>query len=224
MPIEDFSGTSFVAFTDICGFKEMMKHKGKAGNVLNYFYSESYYILRDFQRRVEGLFISDCGILFSRNNDVETAFTDILSVLKRLNRQMLRFEVMLTTSIAFGDFAYHQRLEFEGIEKNLTFGYAYLNAFLDNENGSPKISPGQCRVVSENLPETIKHQLDQLNDRRNMVYRTHLFKKEPRDDHYYFYWMVDDEAGITRFDEAYNSSYDLKYQGFLKALREGIHF
>ena len=34
MPIPDFYGDTFVAFTDISGFKEMMKHEEKAINAL----------------------------------------------------------------------------------------------------------------------------------------------------------------------------------------------
>ena len=74
---------------------------------------------------------------------------------------MREHDFMLTTSIAYGKFRYQERIEFEGIEKNPIYGNAYISAFLDNENGKPKIQPGQCRIIKENLPNDITSTIEE---------------------------------------------------------------
>src|SRR5690606_24487936 len=151
MPIQDFNGNTFVAFTDISGFKELMKNDTIALEAIKYFYQTGYNVLRESEN-VEGFFVSDCGILFARNGDNEKKLLNLLDALKRINKRMIEKNYMLTTSIAFGQFDYQGKIEFQGIEKNAIYGGAYVKAFLDNEMGKPKIQPGQCRLVMQNLP------------------------------------------------------------------------
>lgn len=70
MPVESFLGNTFVAFTDIAGFKSMMGDGKRAPLALDAFYTVGYNVLRDHRNRggalVDGFFISDCGILFVR--------------------------------------------------------------------------------------------------------------------------------------------------------------
>ena len=61
----DFSGETFVAFMDISGFKELMK-QGKAINALDVFYEAGFDVLEN-SSHIEGIFVSDCGIVFARN-------------------------------------------------------------------------------------------------------------------------------------------------------------
>jgi hypothetical protein len=147
MPIPNFNGETFVAFMDISGFKEMMKKQDKAIRALDHFYRSGYSTLRR-NNNVHGMFVSDCAILFAHNgNGTEDKLRSILTVIEQLNRDLLQHEIMLTTSISYGKFSYHQRLEFPGIEKNPIYGNAYVASFLDNEVGQPRIQPGQCRIV-----------------------------------------------------------------------------
>jgi len=154
MPLDDYEGTTFVSFTDISGFKEMMRDRKEAALALDAFYQAGYDILQNQtanDHRVEGLFVSDGGVLFIRAANAESpdALNALLRVIEDLSRRLLMAKVMLTTSVAYGQFSYRQRLEFPGIEKNPVYGYAYLDAYLDNSIGHPKIQPGQC---SSGLP------------------------------------------------------------------------
>ena len=110
---------------------------------------------------------------------------------------------MTTTSIAYGQFSYQNRIEFDGISKQPIYGNAYVSAFLDNENGTPKLEPGQCRVV--------------LNNQENEDYNIPLLKIAKK--HYYYYWMVENENEIENFEKNYKNSYKLKYSGMLSALK-----
>lgn len=206
MPIEDFNGNCFVAFTDISGFKSMMKNGTQAIEAINNFYNVGYNTLSQSDH-INGFFISDCGILFSREVSPERQLENILDVIKKINRSLLEHNIMLTTSIAWGDFSYHNRIEFPGIQKQPIYGNAYVSAFLDNETTLPKLKPGQCRVIKRGLPRIDVEAFTAstlLKDQKN---------------HYYYYWMVDHENQINSFESEYNNAYNLQFSGMLKALK-----
>lgn len=209
MPINNFSEQTFVAFLDISGFKELMKRDKDALEALNHLYQSGYDVLEE-QNGVEGMFVSDCGVLFVRGGNSSEQLKNILSTIKSINKKMLHFNYLLTTSIAYGRFDYHGKIEFAGIEKNLIYGSAYVQAFLDNEKGQPKIQPGQCRIIKQNLPQDI-----------DLSHPDFALLKERRRDskHLYFYWNVKAENDIATFDHNYNDSYNLKYSGMLQALK-----
>jgi hypothetical protein len=206
MPIEDFNGNTFVAFTDISGFKELMKNDSLALEAIRHFYQTGFDVLSD-SNNVEGFFISDCGILFPRNGSNENKLRDLLSVVKKINQRMLSRNYMLTTSIAFGRFDYQGKIEFQGIEKNPIYGGAYVKAFMDNETGKPRIQPGQCRIVKEFLPQI------EFSDFPLVVERG-------RDNiHFYYYWNLNESDSISHFENRYKDSYSLKYAGMINALK-----
>ena len=167
--------------------------------------------------------MSDSGILFVRGCTIDKieCLKFLLRAVKEINRRMLEHDFMLITSIAYGRFKYKRRIEFEGIEKNQVYGYAYVNAFLDNANGKPKIQPGQCRILQKNLPEDIEMVLSHNNNQDEIL---KLIKKRRGDNnHYYFYWMVNDPSEIDEFERQYTDAYNLKYSGMLNALKRFQH-
>ncbi len=220
MPINSYDGDTFVAFLDISGFKELMRNEQNAWKSLDILYQYGYEIIERHNNAciVEGIFISDSGVLFVRrnnqNNEITECLKSLLVIIKRINEKMIENDFMLTTSIAYGKFRYQKRIEFNGIGKNQIFGNAYISAFLDNENGKPKIQPGQCRIVKENLPNDINSAISQGDDIFRMV-----TKRKGDHKHYYYYWMVNDPIEIKKFEQNYNDTYNLKYAGMLKALR-----
>ena len=216
MSLDNYDGTTFVSFTDISGFRKATRNRGEAIRILNAFYQAGYDILKDQAEadpRVDGLFVSDCCVLFVRS--VDTSATDklnaILRVVETLNRRLLDAQVMLVSSVAYGPFTYQQRLEFPGIEKNPLFGNAYLDAYLDVSDSKTKLLPGQCRVACRNLPD----RLDVTGGGTRLLTR--------RPEHRYFYWMVPTPAEIPAFDEQYSRACSLnsklKYSAMLSALQ-----
>jgi hypothetical protein len=224
MPIHDYDGDTFIAFLDICGFKELMRNPKKAWKALDRFYQYGYDVLRDQNHgyKVEGIFVSDCGILFVRGQGQITVQTSeslksLLSMIKKINEGMSESDIMLTTSIAYGKFKYQKRIEFEGIEKNPIYGNAYISAFLDNESGKPRIQPGQCRIMKENLPEDVSSAIRQ--EQRNEIYNM-ISQRDGDAKHHYYYWMVNHTDAIVRFEQDYKDAYNLKYTGMLKAIKD----
>lgn len=206
MPIANFNGETFVAFLDISGFKEMMKGDGsQAVDALDKLNQAGYDVLQNNQN-IGGIFISDCGVLFVQNDTInkKTKLESMLTVIKEINKKLIEDDIMTTTSISYGHFSYHNRIEFEGILKQPIYGNAYVAAFLDNENGTPKLEPGQCRIVL-NYNEDIES------------YNIPLLKKTTK--HYYHYWMVENDNEIENFEKNYKDSYKLKYTGMLSALK-----
>lgn len=228
MTLPDINKTTFVAFTDISGFKMLSSNQKKAERALGKFYNEGFNILKEYDC-VKGLFVSDCGILIvdgNDNNDLE-GLKHLLMVLKRLNSAMLQDQLMLTTSIAYGRFVYSLRKEHLNMEKKMLYGQAYLSAFLDNESGKPKIEPGQCRILVDGLPDSIRDNLNYIvtrQENKNNIYANDqvlsLLKNRSGDEnHLYYYWNVDCTAQIEQFEEYYTDAYQLKYKGFLSALK-----
>lgn len=228
MPIDDYHGETFVAFVDISGFKALMKTRENAYKALNRFYQIGYDVLgsetnRTNSNRVDGIFISDCGVLFSRYNGYGNdnphnqmiALGHLLGIIEKISKQMIADNFMPTASISYGQFDYHERANFVGIEKNLMLGNAYLEAYLDNEVGKPKLEPGQCRIVSHNQNNNLFSLVESSDDPPF----NRVVKNQRDSSHLYFYWMVSSENEIENFTQNYNDAYNKKYSGMLKALR-----
>lgn len=198
-----------------------MKKDEDAWKALDKLYQYGFEILRSQNNnyRVEGIFISDSGVLFVRQNNINNTSVSeclktLLTKIKIINERMRVHDLMITTSVAYGSFKYQERIEFPGINKNPIYGDAYLSAFLDNEKGKPKIQPGQCRIVKENLPFGID--IENNNDEILKMVR------EKDGKHYYFYWMVNNPWEIDIFEQQYRDAYNLKYKGFLEALKGNL--
>jgi len=147
---------------------------------------------------------------------MKESLSSMLSTIEKISKSLLKNELMLTASIAYGQFDFDERVEFRGIDKNMMFGYAYLNAYLDNEVGKPKLNPGQCRILTENLDEPfLQSIINSENSPFNKVEKNASGKK-----HLYYYWMLDNPQNISDFKEKYKNTYNLKYRGMLEVLKD----
>lgn len=219
----NYQGETFLAFADISGFKKLMK-RGKGPEALNAFYNGGYNLLshRDVCDYITGVFVSDCGIMFTRNNcnperDNVTSLKELLKIIKKLNKIMLVHGKMLTTSVAYGPFTYENRIVLPNLGKEYFHGDAYLEAYLDNNDGKPKIQPGQCRILIENLVPDVKAALETSSSRDQILKMVKTRKGDRK--HYYFYWMREEPTNIEKFEEDYSDSYELEFGGMLEALK-----
>jgi len=129
MALKNFNGKTFVAFIDISGFKEMMK-KETAGKALKDFFSIGFSVLRqDENQNISGVFISDCGIIYhsEATKSIQEKLKDILRVIEQINSKMIEKNYVLTSSIAYGDFEYQDKIELNNMSKNAFQGNAYLD-------------------------------------------------------------------------------------------------
>jgi hypothetical protein len=233
MPIEEYHGKTFVAFVDISGFKSMMKDPKKAFKALDRFYQIGYDVLFEQEnnleeKRIDGLFISDCGVLFSRlkhnenidDREIKESLNYLLKAIEKISKRMIQADFLLTASVAYGQFDYQERIEFSGIDKNLMFGNAYLDAYLDNENGKPKLEPGHCRILIKDLNDEFWNSIQCSNDPPF----NRLISKPSSPKHLYFYWMVDNENKIDDFQKNYRDTYNLKYRGMISVIKRSSQF
>ncbi len=192
-----------------------MREEGRAARALHSFSQAGYDVLKPLQSSpvvVQGLLVSDCAV-FLRGDQPESAkerLYSLLGVVEKINRKLLQSNILITTSVAYGPFKYEERLEFPGIEKNPIYGNAYLAAFLDNEGGTPRLKPGQCRILTSGLPPELSETGGDLNGR--------LVKAKTK--YLYFYWMLPDGSGVRDFKKRYNGADRSRYQGILDVLLE----
>jgi hypothetical protein len=209
MPIRRYEGETYVAFMDLSGFKEMMKRIEQAANSLDHFYDTVYRVARQFTQKdvkqgilpVNAIVVSDSAIIFSRNSPAEhdkiAGLRSILSFIQKVNLKLIVDASLMTTSVIdYGRFKYDDRVEFEGIGKDYFVGQPYIDAYLNNENGKPRIQPGQCRLLKDNLSK----------------------------NYYYFYWMLSGLGRnfeiLHRFKQDYADTYQLKYRGMISVLKK----
>ncbi|RPH96552.1 hypothetical protein EHM69_00940 [candidate division KSB1 bacterium] len=230
MQIETYDGNTWVAYLDISGFKAMMKDKKKALDALDHFYQYGYDVLRDHADRyrrelaggpaMNGLFFSDCGILFLRlnNTHAENALQEVqplLDIVATLSRKMIRHDIMVSTSIAFGHFRYEERQGFQVMQKNMVYGNAFVSAYLDNEVNEPRLKPGHCRIVLDELAPLaprLNQGLTELRERK-MRYQGHLM----------YYWMVEHDDDIGRFQEEFSRREAHDWKGMCKLINTYAH-
>jgi hypothetical protein len=210
MPIPNYSGSTFVAFLDISGFQDIMKNEIEAVKALNYFYGTIFRLNKHFNRikhrkmtRVRSLVVSDCAVIFVDNADLaedkSRDLESILSFIQQINHDLISSEMRIATtcSIAYGSFGYSNKFEIEGIAKEFFIGWPYVNAFLDNEYGEPKIQPGQCRLLRKNLGFPVDFCVDK--DRPLSLLK--------EDDRYYsFYWMLNNLDSLEQFEREYQAA------------------
>ena len=221
MAFPDFHNDTFVAFCDISGFKnKMTRNASGAIQSLGNFYSVVYDALQKTRGNanapVFGLVVSDCAILVAENRDSfsnQDALKSLLWVIKEINKESLPYDIMLTTSIAFGRFVYQERAEFFGIEKNMVTGAAYIKAYIDQSSGRPKLKCGECRLIADGLPPEIDGLINQ-NEPNN------IFQMLVREDKYfYFYWMREQPIEIEAFKKLFQDTENLKFIGMRLALQ-----
>ncbi|MEQ8175272.1 MAG: hypothetical protein ABRQ26_09420 [Syntrophomonadaceae bacterium] len=219
MATKSFEGNTFMAYTDIAGFRKMMR-SGKALEALDAFYSGGYKILKKqaFKKvRIDGFFISDCGVLFTRNSGASKVdeLQALLTVVKEINQLMARSGFMLMTSIAYGFFKYEDHIDLEIIKQNAVEGGAYVKTYVDNEADLPKIQPGQCRIIRESLPEEVASAIAGGKGTGELS----LTKKYKSRNHYYYWWMAPETEGIASVENMYNNLEDVMYWGLMEKIR-----
>ena len=195
---ERYENETLVAFVDISGFKLMMKNSKDAESCLKAFYSSGFQILKEYRQvrpYINGIFVSDCGILFvdndNNNYDKEVCVKNLLKIIEELNSRMIRHDIMLTSSISYGMFKHINLEEHKYIEKMPFYGDGYLKAYLNAEIEKPNMEPGQCRIAKKEIPEEF---LSYFSPNLRCVERGTLGLKtinEKYDDKFlYFYWMI----------------------------------
>lgn len=209
----------------------MIQSQINAYGVMRDFYNEGFKTLRKhYTNRVGGFFFSDCGVLFARDGTPDERATRLLEVVAKINRKMLKHDIMLISSIAFGHFRYIPLTEHEDIEKMGLFGEGYLKAYINAEVEKPKMSPGQCRIAIEGLNSNYENFFEE----NRLCYKRESFDLPTIDlgyenKYYYYYWMIKENSSnpfnkCREFEVDYTDCYKFnkehKYINMKKVLKK----
>lgn len=208
----EFNNT-LVAFTDISGFKAMMNTENEAFAAMREFYSKGFSILKyQLFPQVRGFFVSDCGILAVDQGNASDQIKNLLEIIKILNLQMLESDIVLKSSIAYGEFSYKRLTEHFNIEKMPIYGQGYLNAYINAEVSKPKLKPGECRIAINSLEDIYFSKFEQLElcDLRNFTIMDDDAKEKKTYEYLYYYWMVEDKSKISDFQTDYDAIYEIE--------------
>jgi hypothetical protein len=140
--LDDFNRQTWVAYSDLCGTKAKYdKDPEEAARSLGRFYN-TVYELHQQGRQMSALVVSDCAIFWLNDHcggrggaDIShDALPVLLERLKELHRRMVKEDLLLRTTVAYGHFCYQQRLESHGLGKGFIVGRAYIDAYLANDS------------------------------------------------------------------------------------------
>jgi hypothetical protein len=214
MGLKNFTGETFVAFSDLCGFKKMLKSKERAYKTLSLFYNTLHSLKCHNQHpAISALAVSDCIISYvhTPDNSPNERLESILKFLKLLHQRMIREEKLVQTTIAYGDFTYENRLKLPNMQKTLIFGNAYLKAYIDNE----KAEPGMILLLDEDGSQNaIIQQLDSS--------LSHLLIPQKRGKIEYF-WSVENSEAIGDFERARAEAKDERFLALANVYKRFVH-
>ncbi|GAI41032.1 unnamed protein product [marine sediment metagenome] len=136
--LENFNGKTYVAFSDLCGFKQMMnENRKKAVKALDCLYESVYDIQNDEDRlrmtHVDAIAVSDCVVSWVTNGQLDT----IVEFLSWFHSRMIKKGYLLRTTIAYDAFCYQRRLQLRNLQKAYIEGGAYISAYLGNDKAEP---------------------------------------------------------------------------------------
>jgi hypothetical protein len=214
LSIENYQGTTFVAFLDISGFKQMMNNKEKVYSVLQKFYGSLFdqvgnFNLGDVSIKVNVVAVSDSAIIFlSKGQNENVPQNDGLPIILRfistVNQAFANHNnhpFLTVCSVAYGDFTFYNWRERDRLSKNCLKGDAYLKAYLDTENEVDKLKPGQCRIIKKGLTIDLT---------------TTNFALRKKKEYFYYYWRLSDTKNIKSFDNRYEEIYDKLYSDLIR--------
>ncbi|MEN6424026.1 MAG: hypothetical protein ABFE13_01585 [Phycisphaerales bacterium] len=136
MPDLEFDGSTFVAFSDLSGFKSMLRGNAEqAYEALDCLYSAAYRCL-DNRRSVAGLAVSDCVVSWATDigSGISIQAEVMFEFLRELHRSVLDGSYLVTTTVAWGQHRYQRRIELPNLQKGALCGSAYINAYLRNRS------------------------------------------------------------------------------------------
>jgi len=183
-PSLSFNDETYVAFSDLCGFKAMMENREEAYKGLDYLFKNVYGLLRDKQS-IKGLAVSDCVISWATDKRLQS----VVDFVGALHKKMIHKRYLMRTTIAYGQFEFQDRIQLANLSKQMIWGGAYLAAYLVND----KVSPGSIVFLNEqNASDTETSCCDWRWKRRSSKNGT-LHE---------YYWAVNSCEDIHRIKEA----------------------
>lgn len=212
-PNLEFEGSTYVAFSDLSGFKKMLEDADKAYDALDNLYNIAYDLFGSNEgRSIVGVACSDCVVSWikqSRDEQNRDALPELLTFLKLFHERMLEKDYLLTSTIAWGLFKYERRIRLENFEKQLFYGKQYVKAYLANS----LVDTGAIVLLKDGC---------EVNPNEHTEIRTFLQKyKEPAGWEYF--WSASNPRDIKRVKKERLKAKDLRFERLKEVYRGGPH-
>ncbi|MCK5610435.1 hypothetical protein KAR91_51660 [Candidatus Pacearchaeota archaeon] len=186
-----FDGETFVAFSDLSGFKYYMKDRDRAFQALNTLYNSAYSILQAHQD-ISALAVSDCVVAWARNQQIDS----IIEFTSKLHKLMIEQKYFIKTTIAWGKFEYRNRLQLSNMQKGMILGGAYLTAYLNNRY----IPEGSIVLLQEGRREN-----------RKPAYRHTFWRRNQTPKGWEYFWSVSNQKQIPIITKERKKMVTFKY-------------
>ncbi len=206
--MRNFNGSAFVAFADLCGFKELMRSRENAYSALNRLYNRAYE-LGKAHPAVDALAVSDCVVAWvaAANNGLDT----LLKYAKKLHSHMLERDYLMRTTIACGQFQYQERINLDNLQKDMMYGGAYLEAYRKND----KAEPGSIVILND---DALADPTRFAPAHASLMMR---MRANNRGD-WEFFWSVRDETEIEDLKRNRTDSYQARFAALVRAYKGNI--
>ncbi len=168
----------------------------KGLNALNKFMDDAYHEL-EISRNINGIFFSDSGVLFYREDILKEneevlfrALNELLKFIKELNTKYITQEnkwgnvsFLTKCCIVFGEFKYQKKQEHQYILKGPVYGNGYVKAAMSVEKDPHKMEIGEVRILYDNLK---KETYSKFKD--NIEYDEFIHLYQFSRGHMYYSW------------------------------------
>lgn len=187
-----FNGQTYVAFSDLCGFKTMMKNRDDAYNALDVLFRFTYE-LSEQNKNVQAIAVSDCVISWAIDGQLQS----MIEFTSGLHKKMIERRFLMQTAIAFGEFRYERRIELPNLQKGMMVGGAYLSAYVEHHN----VAEGGIVLFkgidgSDEKPE----------------YRADLWERSQKPRGWEYFWSASDSSRIRRIKTERRKADNAKYE------------
>ncbi len=200
---EPFHGPTYVAFSDLCGFKKLMENKDNAHKALDHFFQSVYDIAEQKKSSISAIAVSDCVIswvssMSANRNDI---LAEIVEFVSSLHKKLLKKRYLMQTAIAYGDFHYENRIQLNNLQKEMYVGPAYLTAYLEHK----KVTEGGIILIdAEDTPQ----------------YKPEFWRKIKKSKGQEYFWSADEPKQIDKIISERKIAGDWKYER-LKDIYQG---
>jgi len=165
-------------------------------NILNKFMDDAYHELENSEK-INGIFFSDSGVLFYRENisneNEDILFkvlNELLKFIKKLNIKYItpslkwgNVSLLTKCCVAFGEFKYQKKQEHTQILKGPVYGLGYIKAAMSVEKDPHKMEIGEVRILYDSLEKEI---YSKFKNNTNYDEFKHFYQFS--NDHMYYSW------------------------------------
>ncbi|MHB0947407.1 MAG: hypothetical protein ACYC3B_09575 [Sedimentisphaerales bacterium] len=193
-------GKTYVAFSDLCGFKQMMEDRKKAYEALNHLFSSTYELLQ-VNKNIKALAVSDCVVSWADDQQLES----MIDFTGSLHKKMIDKRYLMKTVIDCDDFEYQNRIQLGNFQKAFLKGGAYLTAYMEHD----KVVEGGIVLVKQNG-----------NNFEKPSYNSDFWEKSKKPKGWEYFWSIGSSEDILKVIQERKESHKGKYE-WLKDIYQG---